>query len=487
MVVLKKMWVLLFLNFFFFTVQAQNESLLLLNPQQLKQDFQILRTALEKTHAGLYTYTSQNELNLAFEKIEKSLNEPMTSIVFFRKISKLLKLIGNGHTKFLPSPNFMKAINGTLPRFPFAMYLDKDEMYVLRNVSNDKEIQPGTIIKSINGKKASDVVQEMIDHISRDGNNTSFPKEKLNFDFSKYYAIFIETPKVFNLEIVDTEGKEKEIQVEGLTSTEILKHSKERYPNLKKKSNSKPLVFTIKDGIGLLTITSFDKQGIKKEGQKYKDFFNETFAQIKNAKLKNLIIDVRDNGGGWPEVVVDLHRYLSDQPFEPNVFSHTITKNLPNRKHYRYGFWEYLELRFSLRLKKKGEIYQVNRKSKTKSFPPAEDIFTGDLYVLINPFSLSATCSFLGMLKNDDRGIFIGETAGGSPHQTTSWIMPSLILPHSKIEAIVPLVHMKSKMKYEDTKDGIAPHHFVKNSIEDMINKRDAVMEFTLEQIRNKN
>ena len=481
--VTKKIWILSVVFFLSFVVLGQNEELLLLQPSELKKDFQLLRTALEKTHAGLYAYTSEKEMNLVFEKMEKSLNQPMTSIDFFRKISELLKPIGNGHTKFLPPTDFMKAINSGQPRFPFAVYWHEDTLYVLRNISNEKEIQPGTIIKTINGEKASDVLQELVDNYTRDGHNNSFPRERILKDFSGYYAIYKGTPENFTMELIDSEGKENQLEIEALSTLKLNENYKERYSDSRGKSNQLPLRLEINNGIGVLTITTFDKHLIKKNGQNYKTFFKETFETIKNKQLKNLIIDVRDNGGGWPEVIVELHRYVSNKPYISQTVAHTITKKLPNQKYYKYGFWELLELRMLWKLKKKGDVFMVNRGKKTKTILPANNAFQGELYVLINPFSFSSTTSFLGMLKNDKRGIFIGETAGGSPHQVTAGMMPSLILPHSKIEAIVPLVCFKSTMKFEDTKDGVAPDHFVRNSIEDVIAGKDAVMEFALELI----
>lgn len=484
--VTKKIWILSVFFFLSFVVFGQNEELLLLQPSELKKDFQLLRTALEKTHAGLYAYTSEKEMNLVFEKMEKSLNQPMTSIDFFRKISELLKPIGNGHTLFIPQKEYMEAINNRLPRFPFAVYWHRENLYVLRNLSDEKNIQPGTIIKTINGEKASDVYQELVDKYTRDGNINAFPREKVIIGFSRFYAIIKGTPEYFTMDLIDLEGKENQLKIKGLSMSQIGEYYKKRYPNFKKKSDKLPLRFTINNGIGVLTVTTFSKPDIKKSGQNYKDFFEKTFETIKKEQLKNLIVDVRDNGGGYPEVVIDLHRYLSETPNYPHTVSHTITRNLPNQKYYKYGFWEYLELRFAFRLRKQGDKYLVTRgRKKNKTILSPKNVFKGNLKILFNANSFSATVSFLGLLKNDERGVFIGETAGGSPHQSTAWMFPEFILPHSKIRAIIPLVQTKTTLKFEDTNEGIVPHHFVRNSIEDVVEGKDAVMEFALELIRN--
>ena len=109
---------------------ANKENLPLISPEKLKEDFQLLKTSLEKTHAGLYPYTPKDSLDYAFNQIESSLNQPMTSINFYRKITPLLQLIGNGHTHFHAPPDFKTAINTTLLRFPFCcLFVSRYPLY----------------------------------------------------------------------------------------------------------------------------------------------------------------------------------------------------------------------------------------------------------------------------------------------------------------------------------------------------------------------
>lgn len=458
----------------------------LISTKALAQDFLLLRTALEKTHAGLYTYTPKDRLDLAFETIANSLNHPMTSIEFFRKISPLLEQIGNGHTNFLIPPDYRKALDKNLPRFPFAIYEKQDTLYILRNLSEELSIQPGFILNRINGEKASTVLTQLAENLTRDGYNTSWPKGRIIKNFSGFYAVHKGTPKQFEIEITNLNGQSKSFLIKGLTTQKIIEFAKKRYPPKKKTiiKSKLPLTFNLSGNIGLLKVQSFSKPIIKKSGQQYKDFFKQTFQQIEANKTQHLIIDLRNNGGGWPEVVQELFQYLTDSEYRDTSFAYTLTKNLPNQKHYKNGFWEFLDMKKSLKLKKEGTIYKVIKRQENKPVQPAKNNFQGELYILINPFSLSATTDFLGMLKNINRGVFIGETAGGSPHRVTSWLMPVLVLPNTKIEAIIPLVHTETQLNYQDDGLGISPHFFVKNSIQEAIQGKDSVMQFTLDLIK---
>jgi len=459
-------YVFLLLGMYPSAIFGQNSSaisLQLLSSEQLKKDFQLLRTGLEKTHAGLYTYTSKDSLSKVRDNIELGLNQPMTSIDFYRQIAPLLKLIGNGHTNFFAPPDFMEAINTTQPRLPFAVHWYRDTLYVLRNVSDDETIEEGTIIKSINGESSIHLMQTFANNISRDGYNESKPEARVAGDFSGYYARFRDTPADFTIEIVDKNGANQTVDVEGQTTAKIITHAKKRYPNWRK-DKGLPLQFSVDKHIGKLTIHSFSKPVIRKAKQSYKKFFKATFEQIKTQKIQHLIIDLRDNGGGYPEVVDELFSYLIAEPYTSQIIAHTITKNLPNQKHYKYGFGEFLEMRKTFKLKKEGAIYRITRNKEFQTLQPAKNSFQGKVYVLANPFTFSGATDFMGLLKNIN-------------------LMPSLILPNTRIEAIIPLAHSKTINNFPDDGLGIAPDFFVKNSIEDVLEGKDAALKFTLELI----
>lgn len=472
----------LFLNFL--VAQTSNEdNLSLISSKKLKEDFQFLKTGLEKTHAGLYIYTSKDSLDKILTTIESALHQPMTSINFYRKITPLLKLIGNGHTNFLVPPDYNKAINTTLPRFPFAVHWHQDTLYILRNLSNNETLEAGMIVKSINGESAVTVMQTLADNLTRDAQNDSWPKGKVVRDFSGKYAYFKGTPPIFKMEIVGRKGETIFLSIKGLTRDKITQHAKKRYPNWRKPPG-KPLQFEIVDSIGKLTVRSFYLPAIRKAKQAYKAFFKSIFTQIENQKIKHLIIDIRDNGGGWPQVVNELFSYLINEPYLHKTTAYTITNKLPNQKHYEDGFWHFLDMRKSLKLKKDGTIYKVTGDKKHKVVQPAQNPFQGKIYVLTNPFTFSGATDFMGMLKNVNRGTFIGEIAGGNPHHNTAWIMPWLVLPNTKIEAILPVVGMQTVNNFPNDKQGMKPDFFVENNIEAELEGKDAAMQFLLHRIQ---
>ena len=52
------------------------------NPMELKEDFQLFRTALEEAHPGIYRYETKSSMDGSFEAIEKQLHQPLNQQEF---------------------------------------------------------------------------------------------------------------------------------------------------------------------------------------------------------------------------------------------------------------------------------------------------------------------------------------------------------------------------------------------------------------------
>lgn len=53
----------------------------------LKEDFQILRSALEEGHGGIYRYTPKLDMDRTFARAYRKLNKPMTDVEFWRLLA----------------------------------------------------------------------------------------------------------------------------------------------------------------------------------------------------------------------------------------------------------------------------------------------------------------------------------------------------------------------------------------------------------------
>ena len=458
----------------------------LLSPAELKEDLALLKYNLETVHAGLYLYNSKEVIDAQFAKIESELTEPMNQLAFRRKLSTLNKLIGNGHTGFDVSEDYHNATQKELPRFPFDVYRDNNEIYVTRNMSNNKDVEAGWKIMSINGKNANEIFQELTDARGRDGQNETGPEAYVNARFSLAYAFYYGTPDAYEMEFVDKSGKVNSMTIKGISLDKIKANRKMRYNldySLWYNKGLPGLSLEMKGNkTAVLTIRTFSASLIKKTGEKTKKFMQAAFEEIEASGIEHLIVDMRGNGGGEPSVSVALFSHLLDRPFTFYDAVYSDIRKIPNPELYQEGA-KMINLLGGLLLKENDEGTFDLKTEGLEPSKPVWPIYKKQLYVLTDGKSFSQTGETAGFFKSETDAIFIGEECGGSPVQNTSGVGLPLELPNSKNVATIPLILWKMNVNFENTGRGVVPDHIVKPSIDDVLQRRDVVMDYTIDMI----
>lgn len=480
----------------FQTISGQQVYQNRLSKTAMEADMDILKFQLERVHAGLYEYSKKDKLDSAFIVIRNTLKDSMSDLDFYRTLAPLQNVIKNGHTMVIPSEKWSSYKVDKIALFPFEVYWDKDCLYVFKNLSNDKSIVDGAEIVSINGVAVQKVVEKLLANITRDGYNTTYPLHLMSLGFEHWYADIIGTPEHFALEIKSLVSKDIiSKKVQALKEHQINSHHLKRYGKERVawflRSNNEKLNLKINGDTAILRIPSFDSDTRSDAGEKYSRFYKRVFAEIKTANIEHLILDLRDNGGGDPRPQLSLLSYLLDEPIRLYRSSFTIMDKILNPEYYPNDKVKRLNRLANLILEKKDSIYEVSNNIFTRMeggppknlVEPEKDRFTGKLYVLINGGSFSATGETAGILDDRNRGVFIGEEAGGSNYQNTSGRMPILYLPNSGVRIRMPLIAYKLNVKDANDGHGVIPDFVVRNSILQELNGEDATMHFTLNYI----
>lgn len=113
----------------------------------------------------------------------------------------------------------------------------------------------------------------------------------------------------------------------------------------------------------------------------------EMFAEVKEKKIENVAVDLRDNGGGSSQVVSEFFRYLNRDSYKVATIG------------WRLGFF-YLHL---------GSGISENKKYE-------ELLFDGDLYLFTSAGTFSSAMMFAEYVKDNELGTIIGEAAGNNPN-----------------------------------------------------------------------
>lgn len=460
---------------------------------QLQEDFKVWRFNLENVHAGLYYYTPKSELDAAFDAAYAKIDHPMDEVEFHRLLTPILPKIANGHTIIVPSKEYFVGRRTTHKIFPFLVYYDQGAVYLLKNYSDEDGLQAGDQLLTINGMAVLDIFNHFVENETRDGSNLTLPQATATEAFSRLYAAHFGNPDTYQMEVKHADGKEESFDVAGLKLEDYKKNREKRYgkpvPSWMEVENN-ALLLDIEDDVATMTIRTFSPERAKKAGQKFKPFYKKAFAKIKEKNVQHLIIDMRQNGGGDPMPTIELFSYLYDKPV---VFYRDVTaivRKLPNPDYYD-GDKFTIKAASVLALRKRGDVYAIKQNMLSslagmkgmKPSKPKKNRFDGEVYVLIDAGSFSATGEMAGLIKNYDRAVFIGEETGGNSKMNVSGFTPALNLPNTKVRTFVSMWMWEMNVDLENEDRGIIPDHPVRNTIQDELSGRDAAMEFTLDLI----
>ena len=409
------------------------------NIKSLKMDLRYLVTNIKKHHPQLYLYLSKEDFNSLVGSIENSIKSDMKEDDFFRLLAPLVAKIGCSHTGIRPSQHFSESLNECSSYLPLNINFNNDKAFVIDNFSNPA-IKSGSQIFSINGLPVEQALEKMIQNTPADAYNVTAKLWQINNQFSEMYSQNIGNRKTYLLEGTYKDGKFT-IEIPGI-SYEQLKHARQNsYPEMNIGQNV-PYTHRFLPGkkSAVLTVKSFTAQNF----EDYNRFLADFFKKIKSEKIENLIIDVRDNMGGHPFFAAELLSYIMQTKF--TYF----------------------------------EEPRDNQEFQTLLQPMNSKInnFKGKIYIFMNGGCLSTTGHFLSLVKYHDLATLVGENAGGSFYCNDNSIQ--LRLPNTGIQVNLPRTTFQTAAKGFHKGDLITPDISVKPSLEDLILKRDSLMNSVL-------
>ncbi len=450
---------------------------------ELKEDFTLLKTALEEAHAGLYYYTTKEKMDGLFDRLLTGLDHPKTELEFYAYVSPLIAEINDGHTGLIFSKDFDTYLQNQPILMPFKLLFIEGKAYLFRNYSEDEEVELGGEVVSINGHPMSEILGKMLAVQPSDGHNVTSKYKRLESTtaFGRSYLQFYGFTHTYHIVyLAPIDGEKKTLRANGITQQVLQDRFNQRYPDVARQRP--PIDLEYREDVAILTIRTFSSGPYRDAQISYPLFLKKTFRELSEKGIPYLIIDLRDNGGGedlWGRL---LFSYLMDKPF---LYYNSLEVNRTAFSFLEHTDAPNIEKMLQTRTKKNERgTYDVLVHANLGEQKPLEPTFPGKVYVLINGRSFSGSGETTSLMHFHKKAVFVGEECGAGYYGNTSGLMPTLTLPHTKLRIRLPMVRYHMAVSGYDYPDrGIIPDYPFTRTIQDHLEGKDTEMDYVLSLI----
>jgi hypothetical protein len=462
-----------------------------LSNEQVTEDYTILKNVLTQGYPSLFEYTSQPEWDRLFTNFEKDkLRTINNANDLYKSITELTDYARDGHLIV------MRPQLTSIPKlFPLLLIIIDEKFYT---DTDDFGIPIGSEIISIDNLNAIELRRKFMKYAPSDGFNTSKKDRQIEREFGILHLYEFGAKDSYQVEY-KTRSNEvfmKNIKSQSFESIRdrfinrnsffsIYHNSTNKHEFVKNTIGKKePFVYYI-DSLktAVLTMNSFQL-----DVEKFRRELKVIFKDINRKKVKNLIVDIRQNEGGYPQNSINAFSYIAQQPFKLQNSSSVITSNLPEENHSQnlvngYTYKTFFEKYYKNALWKENEWILMTDENQSLMIPNSKG-FKGKTYVLIGGKTFSAGSSFALLCKNQGV-ILIGEETGGGYYTQTGGYPIIYTLPNSKIKVLISFVKISRYTKDETVKKGhgILPDIDIPLSINDLIDGKDSQLDSVLKKI----
>ncbi|HUH74641.1 MAG TPA: S41 family peptidase [Chitinophagales bacterium] len=489
---------LIFSLFILFTVKTtfgqDYGNLPKISRDKLHRDLELLYQGLDKFHSGMYWYTPKDSVDLAFEKAKQDISYDMNIFEFYKIIAPLVALSREDHTDIFLPKETIEFINKKSVFLPITVVFLGTKLFCVKNGSNYVEsIIEGAEIELINGESPIEIANKIGSLFASDGyiQNVKL-RDLIGFNFSKYHFYYYGNLNHFAIKFKNIKQPIiiESLSIDSINQNFIVRNAIDTTYQEKDLLEYK----IINDSTAYLGLHSFYNAYIQKESSEnnLKAFLVKSLKSISENNIKNLVIDLSNNGGGTEGNEGWVYSYLGE-----NYQKYLKVRAKTQKAILDNG------IDSPIVLKTFGFIERifVNKKMKDGSLERREWIgyglkaykkepkykFAGKLFVIISPVTYSGGSELSNMLYSNDKAIFVGEETGGGYLGNTSGYSRELTLPHSKITIDIPALQFVMNVKPQlPFGRGVIPHYEVIPTFEQYINRENAALEFILKLIEHK-
>lgn len=434
--------------------------------KQAKEDIEFMMKTLESVHPNLYFAVSKDEIEKEISEELDEINDSTTRLEIYKRFAPIISKFQDGHTNMWFPESYMTNLKKSSKLLFLDIEVNDGKIYMQDSFRKEYEKYNGWSIESINEKEASTIYKEMIKYIS--GSQIGFKESRIETNYVLYYYLDNELKDNYTIKIKNGE-KKATIKLEGLSIEEAKKLSSKEEKQRENYTYKK-----IDNNTGLITFNSFS------DFEKFNKFLDETFEKINNENIANIIVDLRENGGGSSQLGDLLIEYIYEGKYtQANSIdlkiSNEIIKFYIDAAKKNNASEEEIQKLKDKYIESLGQCYTFKGQPSRQYLDKSK--FKGDVYFLIGRRTFSSAVMLASTVKDYNIGYLIGEETGGIA--THYGDLYSFTLPNSDINMVVSHKYF-TRANGLDTGRGVLPDYNVKD-----LGERDA-LDIALEIIGNK-
>jgi Peptidase family S41 len=378
---------------------------------ELRAELADVVAIVEESEATPYMFRSRREVAERLRSLQDEIKRPLTRYEFLPSLLELRAAFRIAHgTVPFPIEEFNDFVErgGRLPSF--AAQRDGDKIVITRTEPTIG-FRVGDELLAINGLDAGALVDRVRAAIP-DDLNPPFGDDVLHRRFGQWlWAFGVVGP--FHLKLKRGELVYELTEV-GLRPERMLT-IRERFLSSSQPGSALPFsVKVLPNKVAVLDVRSFNPL----DRERWDAFLDTTFVRLKRERVRGLVIDLRENGGGDTRAGDALLRYVTDRPYR-NFGGKLWRRSERYDAFFRAAIpwwlrwlpYERWIVSSSFAEIKHGETRWFPAEPETPKPTPLR--FRGAVAVLTGPRTFSAAASFADAVRTYQLATLVGEPPGG--------------------------------------------------------------------------
>lgn len=424
-----------------------------LNKDEMSKDIDSLVNSFEKIHPNPYRFIAKDRFNSNIDSVKQRLPDSLSIINFWRVIDKITVSFNDAHSYAKDGYVLTDYVKKERLFFPFSAKIKDGRILISSDYISKYSLPQDAEVRNINGNTSEEIIGELLKHATKE--TKPLKSHQISEDFGFYLWKTYDWDDEFKIHYaINTQNNLDSIVVKGI-----------KWKNRKKPKKTEKESFSIEildDAVGVMTITDFN--GDEKE---IKNFYEKSFAILKEKSISHLILDFRAHEGGADSYGEHLAKYVSEEPYRK--LSKAIWKITPefksafDRKFVPKGIrWfkpiylvnEYSSIFYG---SETNEVVTVDYEMKEPL--SSEKRFNGNVYLVTDHNTFSAGSIFAEMFKYYKMGKIVGQPTGNLC-SFNGFALTNITLPNSKLSFQVSSVYNVANNNEEGLKT-VEPDYFV--------------------------